>query len=74
MRAESVCARRSGVETVGEMSLEEKRAAVDKSTTNWWREYAARKNDEDVEHVETDRTERRAELFPGDVLQVTTEL
>jgi hypothetical protein len=35
----------------GEMSMEEKRAAVDKSTTNWWREYAARKNDEEEEHV-----------------------
>lgn len=35
----------------GEMSLEEKRAEVDKSTNNWWREYAARKNDEEEEHV-----------------------
>ena len=35
----------------GEMSLEEKRAALDTSTNNWWREYAARKNDEDEEHV-----------------------
>ena len=35
----------------GEMTLEEKRAAVDKSTNNWWREYAARKNDEEEEHV-----------------------
>lgn len=35
----------------GEMTLEEKRAAVDKSTTNWWREYSARKNDEEEEHV-----------------------
>ena len=35
----------------GEVSLEEKRAALDKSTNNWWREYTARKNDEDEEHV-----------------------
>ena len=35
----------------GEMSLEEKRAACDKSMNNWWREYAARKNDEEEEHV-----------------------
>ena len=35
----------------GEMSLEEKRAALDKSTNNWWKEYAARKNDEEEEHV-----------------------
>ena len=35
----------------GEMTLEEKRAAVDKSMNNWWREYAARKNDEEEEHV-----------------------
>ena len=35
----------------GEMTVEEKRAAVDKSMNNWWREYAARKNDEEEEHV-----------------------
>ena len=35
----------------GEITLEEKRAALDTSTRNWWREYAARKNDEEEEHV-----------------------
>ena len=35
----------------GEQTLEEKRAACDKSMNNWWREYAARKNDEQEEHV-----------------------
>lgn len=35
----------------GEMSIEEKRAECDKSMNNWWREYAARKNDEEEEHV-----------------------
>jgi hypothetical protein len=35
----------------GEMTLEEKRSAVDKSMNNWWKEYAARKNDEEEEHV-----------------------
>mmetsp|Transcript_34045 Transcript_34045/g.56370 ORF Transcript_34045/g.56370 Transcript_34045/m.56370 type:complete len:108 (-) Transcript_34045:351-674(-) len=35
----------------GDMTLEEKRAAVDQSTRNWWREYASRKNDEEEEHV-----------------------
>ena len=35
----------------GEMSLEEKRAACDRSMNNWWREYAARKNDDEEEHV-----------------------
>ena len=35
----------------GEMTLDEKRAALDQSTNNWWKEYAARKNDEEEEHV-----------------------
>ena len=35
----------------GEVTLEEKRAALDTSMNNWWREYAARKNDEEEEHV-----------------------
>ena len=35
----------------GEQTLEEKRAAYNKSICNWWTEYAARKNDEEEEHV-----------------------
>jgi hypothetical protein len=35
----------------GELTLEEKRAALDAFTQNWWKEYAARKNDEEEEHV-----------------------
>ena len=35
----------------GEMTPEEKRVACDKSMNNWWREYSARKNDEEEEHV-----------------------
>ena len=35
----------------GEQTVEEKRAAYNKSIGNWWSEYAARKNDEEEEHV-----------------------
>ena len=61
----------------GEMTLEEKRAAVDASTNNWWREYAARKNDEEEEHVadtllydercHLPRTAPRPDVVPPDV-------
>eukprot|EP00798_Chlamydomonas_sp_ICE-L_P024824 gene24824-10474_t len=35
----------------GEISVEEKEKALDTSLSNWWKEYAARKNDEECEHV-----------------------
>lgn len=35
----------------GEATAEEKRAAYDGSLRRWWGEYAARKNDEEEEHV-----------------------
>ncbi|KAG2489979.1 hypothetical protein HYH03_011608 [Edaphochlamys debaryana] len=35
----------------GEMTEEEKKAQLDKSLGSWWKEYAARKNDEEQEHV-----------------------
>ncbi|PNH05889.1 hypothetical protein TSOC_007805 [Tetrabaena socialis] len=35
----------------GEMTPEEKEAQMDKSLSSWWKEYAARKNDEEHEHV-----------------------
>eukprot|EP00965_Chrysotila_dentata_P258947 6213403-Pleurochrysis_carterae.AAC.1 len=35
----------------GEQSPEEKRAAYEAGLSHWWKEYAARKNDEDEEHV-----------------------
>tara|TARA_B100000524_G_scaffold343958_2_gene240632 strand:+ start:181 stop:681 length:501 start_codon:yes stop_codon:yes gene_type:complete len=35
----------------GEQTLEEKRSACDRSINNWWQEYAARKNDEEEDHV-----------------------
>ncbi|GLC40866.1 hypothetical protein PLESTM_001120200 [Pleodorina starrii] len=33
------------------MTEEEKKAQLDQSLSSWWKEYAARKNDEDQEHV-----------------------
>lgn len=35
----------------GKQTPEEKRAQYDQSLGNWWGEYAARKNDEEEEHV-----------------------
>eukprot|EP00308_Calcidiscus_leptoporus_P003146 CAMPEP_0119378386 /NCGR_PEP_ID=MMETSP1334-20130426/48102_1 /TAXON_ID=127549 /ORGANISM="Calcidiscus leptoporus, Strain RCC1130" /LENGTH=103 /DNA_ID=CAMNT_0007397571 /DNA_START=210 /DNA_END=521 /DNA_ORIENTATION=+ len=35
----------------GEQTAEEKRQAYEGSLANWWGEYAARKNDEEEEHV-----------------------
>eukprot|EP00200_Dunaliella_tertiolecta_P001508 CAMPEP_0202348988 /NCGR_PEP_ID=MMETSP1126-20121109/6672_1 /ASSEMBLY_ACC=CAM_ASM_000457 /TAXON_ID=3047 /ORGANISM="Dunaliella tertiolecta, Strain CCMP1320" /LENGTH=90 /DNA_ID=CAMNT_0048940733 /DNA_START=114 /DNA_END=386 /DNA_ORIENTATION=+ len=35
----------------GEVTEEEKAANYDSSLERWWTEYAARKNDEDQEHV-----------------------
>ena len=35
----------------GETTPEEKKAAYDESLRGWWKEYAARKNDEEEEHV-----------------------
>jgi hypothetical protein len=35
----------------GKKSAEEKKAEYDRSLGSWWKEYAARKNDEEEEHV-----------------------
>lgn len=35
----------------GELTEEEKHKQLDKSLGSWWKEYAARKNDEEAEHV-----------------------
>lgn len=35
----------------GNKSAEEKKADYDRSLGSWWKEYAARKNDEEEEHV-----------------------
>ena len=52
----------------GEITLEEKRAALDTSTRNWWREYAARKNLERVSRTQV-RLEMAGSHLPPEIAE-----